>query len=198
MDYLEREASKLYFDLAKFSFHQEYISWTQYLDRLLALKSMCTDNDPIKERAKRTLLAEEWDYKLEWNEELETEKKIVQENTGEAIKEGLSQDKNGYLQFLSRKKGLTDWEFHQYDVDWFPSIPHGHFNRKKQPKLDCYLGWVYQGSKQTNRLSRKLIITLWNDNDFRVFAARSIHWYILEYPIHNWRVTNPYRLPRRR
>jgi hypothetical protein len=182
LNYLKKESSELYFELSQIYFHAEKLSWTHYLDRMNALKNMCEPSDPIYKKADRILRAEEWN-----NEEDEDE-----------IQSGLSRDRNDYFQFLSRKKGLNDWIFHQYDADFHPSIPHGHLKGKSQPKLDSYLGWVYKGSKQIKRLSRDLIIALWNDEEFRIFAHTAIKWYMGEFLSYNWRVSSPLMLPRRR
>ena len=202
MSYLDKEASNLYFEISRFQFHTDKLSWTHYLDRMVALTKMCDHFDPIFKRAKQLLLAEEWDIEDEWLSENEGFDKA---NTGggdtdnkNEIHQRLTRDSNGYLQFLSNIKGLNEWVFHPYDVDFHPSIPHGHFKDKKQPKLDAYLGWIYKGSKQENRLSRKLIIELWNDDEFRFIAYTAIKWYMGEFPNYNWRVTNPLMLPRRR
>lgn len=167
------------------------------------LLNLCNHNDAVYEKASRILLVEEYQIDDDW---LNGEGEII--NTIAHIKDkddnntkiipGLSKDKNGEFQFLSRKKGLTDWVFHQYDADFHPSIPHGHFQGKKQPKLDAYLGWIYRGSKQEGRLGRSLIIELWNDDEFRIFAYTSIQSYMREFPNFNWRVTDPLKIPRRR
>lgn len=202
--YLKREASDLYFELSRYYFHAEKLSWTHYLDRMLALKQMCEPSDPIYKKANRILRVEEWNHDDKWpleNDENDGNSFISQlDGPGEEgeIQPGLRRDKKGYFQFLSRMKGLKNWVFHQYDSDFHPSIPHGHFQGKSQPNLDSYLGWVYQGSRQINRLSRDLIIDLWNDEKFRVFANISIDWYMREFPKYNWRVSNPLMLPRRR
>ena len=166
MIYLVREASELYFDLSRFYFHAEKLSWTHYLDRMLALKNMCEPDDPFYEQAKRLLLVEEWNSEEGWsleNDERDDDSapSDVNKSREAEAQPSLRRDKKGYFQFLSRKKGLNDWVFHQYDRDFHPSIPHGHFKSKSQPKLDSYLGWVYQGSKQIKRLKRDLIVDLW-------------------------------------
>ena len=199
MIYLQEEASNLYFNLTRFSFHTEKISWSHYLDRMLALKSMCDPNDYIFTKANKILLVEEWandDWPLE-NDTIYTNSTIESEiESNEKIKPGISRDKNDHYRFLSIKKGLKDWVFHQYDADFHPSIPHGHFQGKNHPKLDAYLGWIYKGSKQIDRLSKKFIIDLWNDEEFRVFARIAIEWYMDENPNFNWRVNRPLMLPR--
>ena len=199
MEYLEKEASLLFYEITRFSFHIGEISWTHYLDRMQALKDMTETGDPIGNHAKRILLAEEWNTETGWTYESTEEENSAGNrwNNGE-IKSGISEDKNNYFQFLSQKKGLTDWLFHQYDKDFHPSIPHGHFQGQKKPKLDAYLGWIYDGSIQIERLPRKMIIDLWNDEAFRVFAHISIKWYRNEFRSFTWRVQYPLRLPKRR
>jgi hypothetical protein len=201
--YLEKESSKLYFELTRSQFLRYELSWVHYIDRMRFLLNLCNHNDAVYEKASRILLVEEYQIDDDW---LNGEGEII--NTIAHIKDkddnntkiipGLSKDKNGEFQFLSRKKGLTDWVFHQYDADFHPSIPHGHFQGKKQPKLDAYLGWIYRGSKQEGRLGRSLIIELWNDDEFRIFAYTSIQSYMREFPNFNWRVTDPLKIPRRR
>lgn len=202
MIYLEKESSDLYFELSRLYFHAEKLSWTHYLDRMIALKSMCEPDDPIYKRANRILLAEEWNNEEHWCDESgeHGDSSSSRDDVGakDEFQPGLSKDRKGYFKFLSRKKGLSDWVFHQYDADFHPSIPHGHFKGKKQPKLDSYLGWIYQGSKQIKRLSRDLIIELWNDDEFRFFAHTAIEWYMGEFPSYNWRVSDPLMMPRRR
>jgi hypothetical protein len=95
--------------------------------------------------------------------------------------------------------GLTHWVFHPFDVDYFPSVPHGHFQGRPQPKLDAYLGWVYQGSKQISRETRQSIILLWNEDKFRALASTAIQFYLNQFPHYTgWRVSKPKVLPRRR
>ena len=158
--------------------------------------------DPIYKKASRIILVEEWNSEEVWSDyecdDSTSESSRDGANVSAKIQSGLSRDRKGYFQFLSGKKGLCDWVFHQYDADFHPSIPHGHFKGKSQPKLDSYLGWIYQGSKQIKRLSRDLIIELWNDDEFRIFAYAAIDWYMRELPSYNWRVTSPLILPKRR
>lgn len=201
MVYLKREAAELYFELSRVFFYAERLSWAHYLDRMLALTSMCDISDPIYIKAKRLLLVEEWGDETVWvsNDDEFGEDSLEQdESNKEETKWGLIQDYDGYLQFTVRKKGLKDWIFHQCDADFHPSIPHGHFKGKNQPKLDAYLGWIYEGSRQRARLDRCLIVDLWNDEEFRVFATIAIDWYMTNFPNYNWRVNNPLNLPKRR
>lgn len=204
MLYLEKESSELYFELTRAQFLRYELSWVHYIDRMRFLLNLCNQNDAVHEKASRILLVEEYQIDDDW---LNCEDGITNtityrtdqsDDDNKKINSGLSKDKNDEFQFLSRKKGLTDWVFHQYDADFHPSIPHGHFQGKKQPKLDAYLGWVYRGSKQEGRLSRSLIIELWNDDEFRTFAYTSIQSYMREFPNFNWRVADPLKIPRRK
>ena len=88
---------------------------------------------------------------------------------------------------------LDRWEFHLGDDDFFPSIPHGHSRRDDRVKLDPYLGYIYNKSKQSGRLSRKLTIEIWNYDRFREFS-----YYMDRFPHYRWRVKRPLLLPRRR
>jgi hypothetical protein len=91
---------------------------------------------------------------------------------------------------------LKDWEFHQADDDFFPSIPHGHHLGRKQTKLDVYLGWIYNKDKQTGREDRDSIVSLWNNRSFRDFARIAIDYYLDHYPRYSgWRVDDPRILP---
>lgn len=97
------------------------------------------------------------------------------------------------------RTGLTAWQFHPYDPDFFPSVPHGHHLQKAKMKLDAYLGWIYQRSNQVGREPRWKIIELWNDQQFRVVAADALNYYLTNHPTYRgWRVVNPRKLPRRR
>jgi len=92
--------------------------------------------------------------------------------------------------------GLSQWDFHEYDVDYFPSVPHGH-NIADRKKLDAYLGWVYDKTHKVYRLKRKVIVYLWNNDSFRTYARSSIRWYMTAYPSYRWRVPYPLVIPRR-
>lgn len=94
---------------------------------------------------------------------------------------------------------LSQWGFHKYDQDPFPSVPHGHGRGRRFPKLDPYLGWIHASTKRkSSRLSKKDTRALWNDEKFRDLASAALVHFIQEHPTWNWRVDNPRRLPRRR
>lgn len=96
--------------------------------------------------------------------------------------------------------GPDRWDFHPFDNDWFPSIPHGHKKGSKSTvKLDPYLGLTYDGSKLCSKISKNHVVQLWNSEPFREMALRAIEFYLENHPGYKgWRVTNPRRLPRRK
>ena len=201
MRYLTRKASKDYFSLSRLSYVCHFIGWTHFLDRLVVLKELTRPKDPIHIRARRILEIEEWVQNTQWADELGDEitsksiKPIVQKaSINENTKGG---DVISF--FIAGISGLQNWHFHQYDDDYFPSIPHGHWEGRKYPKLDSYLGWVYEGSRQIKRERRSLILMLWNDEKFRIFAKTAIEYYLVHHPDYmGWRVSNPLNLPRKR
>lgn len=207
MKYITREAASLYLHCTKASFMSGLISWSQLMQRLAALRSMCSPSNPAGIYAERMLRLEEWEYNEDWPLESESPSNIRSPNDHRPSQFGSvldyfpdDDDEDRFLCFFAgTNTGLSNWEFHQYDDDFFPSIPHGHWNGNKQPKLDPYEGWVYQKSKQIRREPRKSIISLWNDRQFRIFAKVAIEYYLNEHSHYQgWRVNDPLRLPRRR
>ena len=206
MKLLTRDAARLFLNSSRNAFLFGLISWSQLLDRLVALKGMCSPTNSAGMTADRILRAEEWENGDDWQYEGESLSNRQQdEDKPSSSRSSLDyfpdEDEDGaYLCFLAgTHTGLSNWEFHQYDDDYFPSIPHGHWNNRNQPKLDPYQGWVYQGSKQQRREPKKNIIALWNDRQFREFTQVAIDYYLTHHPSYGgWRVPNPGRLPRRR
>ncbi len=103
------------------------------------------------------------------------------------------------MHFGTAAPRLGAWEFHPQDRDPKPSVPHGHWQGRKQPKLNPYTGRVYDkaGEVTRMRLSRKDMAALWNDRTFRRNVLEAIAWYSAEYPWHVFPVADPMRLPRR-
>ena len=206
MKYLTRAAARLFLNSSRNAFLLGLISWSQLMDRLVALRGMCSPSNPSGIVAERILRIEEWENGDEWEYEGESPSNRRQDdNRPSSFESSLDyfpdeDDDGAFLCFLAgTHTGLSNWEFHQYDDDYFPSVPHGHWNGRKQPKLDPYQGWVYQGSKQQRREPKKNIIALWNDRQFREFTQAAIDYYLDHHPNYNgWRVSNPRRLPRRR
>jgi len=198
MEYLEQSASLLYFKLTKHSYYLGVLSWVHVQDRMFSLIQMCEPEDPTYKAANRLLSLEGYDGEGEsWGESERNNKpgSLAEERSP---KGRIQRDDDGFYHFLSRHSKTKDWEFHQADADFFPSVPHGHYKGRKQPKLDAYLGWIYKGSTQDGRLSRDAIVELWNDEAFRMFAKTSISWFMEQNPNFNWRVTDPMLLPKMR
>ena len=76
------------------------------------------------------------------------------------------------------------WEFHKNDVDFFPSVPHGHSGKYK---LDVVNGDVYEKDKKKpiGRIKEKELDKLKKDKRFIEFASEVIKWYKKEYPERN-------------
>ena len=174
------------------------------MDRLVALREMCSRNSPSGQTAARILQLEQWSSEIKWPNEAEVQEDrddIPRKPSSVERRPGTTAEDNDeppYFLFLPASiTGLSAWEFHQYDDDYHPSIPHGHWQGHPKPKLDPYQGWVYSGSAQVRREPRYKIITLWNDARFRDFARTAIQYYMDHHPHYTgWRVSNPLRLPR--
>jgi hypothetical protein len=109
------------------------------------------------------------------------------------------------LHLITDRTGILGqkWVFHQYDDDFFPSVPHGHLQSKSGVKLDAYRGYTYdtrQGNASLTRERRDFIVGLWKDPKFRVLARRALDYFTERYPFFNWwnqrRILHPSRLPR--
>ncbi len=149
------------------------------------------------------LLENDFNVDDEWRDDDEKSKDEdsgVQAGSRESVIENRIDEFGNQVAHLwaNASTGLAQWEFHQSDPDFFPSIPHGHFMGRRQPKLDAYVGWIYRGAEQIGREPKKKIIALWNDTTFRDFARVAIEYYIEHFPNYCWRVADPRRLPRRR
>lgn len=197
MCYINEKASSLFFSATQITFELGLLSFDEYSQRLVLLEDLLEEKSPLKEGLKSLLLSvkKDSDDKLHYDQLNNNSCDIRDRIFRYAIR---YRRINNVFCFVSPLPNLRDWVFHQADDDYFPSIPHGHYLGKKQPKLDPYLGWIYDGSTQKNRLSRKDIIQLWNDKKFRDFAKKEIEWYIETYPSHHWKIPNPRRLPRTR
>jgi hypothetical protein len=201
MNYLTLEAACWYFELTAEAFNRGLVSLTPSLERLRALQLMCSHDDHLRIDVTHIIEAYEFAGDDEWHGHHENSGDqaagVSVENRESVVKFERDQFGNESCQlYPDASTGLSQWEFHQTDRDFFPSVPHGH-HKSKPLKLDAYLGWYYQQSKQIGREARWKIIALWNDTKFRSFALASIEFYRREYPLHRWRVPNPWRLPRR-
>ena len=208
-DYLSSVAAEELLELIQDSYFGGLCSWSETTSRLAALSALCGSS---KEKliAQRVLAMDDFSFEDRWNDEPKIEQDERRPGPGPdgphqtqvslSRPDWLDEDEPAILQLIpATSTGLADWEFHQVDADFFPSIPHGHWHGRNQPKLDAYTGWIYQGSQQTSREKRKKIVALWNDQKFRAFARAAIEYYLGEFPSYRgWRVKNPRRLPRRK
>lgn len=99
-------------------------------------------------------------------------------NTGSGGSQGDDKNDSPYMQFLA----LNTWMFTVGDHDCYPSVPHGHFQRKtnKWPKLNPYTGRAFIAMHSEDisaRLTRTEMRTLWSDEDFVEHCRQQVLWY---------------------
>lgn len=209
MKYLSDIASKELLWAVLANFDAGLASWTETLDRLVALLDMARPGSPSCTYTERLLRLEEWPLESNWNSDDHRPNRQANDEaaTQSHVRRMPRKDNPGggedgsvdWFYLVSSASGLQDWEFHQYDDDPYPSVPHGHMRANHRWKLDAYQGWVYERSRQDHREPRWKIIALWNDRKFRTFALDAIEYHLEIHPHHrDWRVTNPLRLPRMR
>jgi len=193
MNKLSSIAAKTFYDITRKTYLLGLLSWEQVIHRLAFLYEL-TDDLTIRE-------------KLFFIAGDDIENKTMEESDNGDIDSNPECDAKtpacpfsskdcSPLALIVKNIGRKIWNFHQYDHDFFPSIPHGK-NSDGVEKLDVYLGWVYKKSQQVQRVKRREIIFLWNDNKFRKFSLMEIDWYYTTYPLYRWRVPNPYKIPRK-
>ena len=184
-------------------------SRTETLDRVLALRQMCMPTGKAALVAERLLRSEDWPIISDWSAEPEQQQpthaashllpsRLQRQQTTEAADENFD-DAPDWFYLASSVSGLAEWEFHPYDIDPYPSVPHGHKKTDQRWKLDAYQGWVYERTRPNHRVPRSRIVALWNDTKFRAFALIAIRYHIDHVPYRRaWPVPNPLHLPRRR
>jgi hypothetical protein len=77
---------------------------------------------------------------------------------------------------------LTHWVFTVGDADCYPSVPHGHLQKKTNPwpKLNPYTGRVFSSmhtEDKSRRLTRSEMQIIWNDEKFLELCYKQIEWY---------------------
>ncbi|MEY8689733.1 MAG: hypothetical protein AB9M53_07640 [Leptothrix sp. (in: b-proteobacteria)] len=83
-----------------------------------------------------------------------------------------------WLHFLA----LNKWIFTVGDRDCYPSVPHGHLQRKNNewPKLNPYTGRVFvdvHDEDVPSRLTKSEMKALWRDDGFLEHCRRQVLWY---------------------
>jgi len=202
-NFLSREATQDYFLLTLRSYHYAIIDEQVFLERLAVLSSLGDRAGGATVFANEILEDHDWfnDCTELTDDWLAQEESGLSDSHGErSAEESSDGDPDDFVVHLIIAVEGISWDFHPFDDDWFPAVPHGHKRPgKSTDKLDPYLGWIYDKSKQSGRLKRKAIISLWNDDRFRETASRAIDYYLHEHPHYRgWRVSNPRRLPRRK
>lgn len=197
---LTAAAAQLYLTTTHVSLARGILSWDQYLLRLRFVRD-CAELETIESLAAAGILQEHAFGGEDGWLDGEPDGPPNESASGSELK---MSDRHApfeppVLQFMAgAATGLQRWRFHQTDADFFPSIPHGHWDSDDRKKLDAYRGWVYQDDKQSGREPRWKIIALWNDDKFRSFATVAIQYYLAAFPGYLWPLLNPRRLPRRR
>ncbi|MDH4394624.1 MAG: hypothetical protein QE278_02990 [Limnobacter sp.] len=112
-------------------------------------------------------------------------------------KGGPSENDENWIEFLC----LGVWVFTKSDPDSYPSVPHGHHNsqNKKWPKLNPYTGRVFKAKHQediSNRLSKKQMKMIWQDEKFKSFCREMVVWYQEQYPYFEFSIRRPLCMPR--
>lgn len=71
------------------------------------------------------------------------------------------------------------WEFHVYDEDFFPSVPHGHsIDGKRKYKLHVYSGNIYDiNNNVVGKADEKSLHRLHKDPRFRSLVVEAIKYY---------------------
>lgn len=200
--YLSPVAARRYLECTRLSYVLAIIDNGILVERIATLRHLCEIDSSMYKWCSNWLEDEDFEYEILWEDDLDDKDSEVagnQTDSGDSSAQSAEDDSILHLYIPKPKTGLSEWHFHPYDPDFFPSVPHGHWQGKSKPKLDSYLGWVYNGSKQIRREKRKFIIALWNDQSFRDFALSAIIFYDNTFPHYKgWRVKNQFKLPRKR
>lgn len=196
---LNSAARDIYLTTSSVSLTVGALSWSEYLLRLKFVRENAEAGSLQASSIRQILHSDDADNEEKWP--LIGSEHIDTNGNPSALKDSLLKDDNtGLLHFQAAgSTGLSQWIFHQGDVDFFPSIPHGHTTSGRPRELDTYRGWIYPADKdkQVGREPRGKIIALWNDEKFRAFASASLAHYASTFPNYIWRVSNPMRLPHR-
>jgi hypothetical protein len=203
MTYLNHSAANLYLGVCRESLFLGLIGYDIFLARMCALREMCRPEDYHWKYADHLLRVEQWGEERRWDAEImhgsESLRGDGDQNETRVI--WLDHDRDDdepiILQLIpAHATGLSAWEFHKGDADPFPSIPHAHQRSNDKRKLDAFLGFIYLRGTPDGREQRESIARLWNDKKFRIFAEEAIRHFFQQNPHWQWRVRNPFRLPR--
>lgn len=95
---------------------------------------------------------------------------------------------------------INAWYFTGSDPDFYPSVPHGHYQNAMRPwpKLNPYTGRVFVGMHRENssmRLKQPEMRDMWRNKSFREFCLRHVIWYETNFQHFRFRVPRPHRFP---
>jgi hypothetical protein len=202
MEYLDADAAETFYMLSVISFECGAIDQNAFGERMACLVSMLAPDCPGIGDLREYLPdapSEETEATSDVDGEIHIEhaarsRDVFATRAGERYCE----EPRLYC-YVRSVAGMKKWEFHLFDRDPTPSIPHGH-HKEDHLKCDPYNGRVYYNRKKkevsSERLTKKTRVALWQDTDFREFALKAIIWYEGEYPYFPFRVLHPHRLPR--
>ena len=178
--------------LAKFHYEFGFIGHDECLERVHVALWL---SDEINSDPRIESLQEEIQNEREESES-ENESVISTDPTDTGTS---GENDDSWVEFLF----LGVWVFTKSDRDSYPSVPHGHYEDKKNkwPKLNPYTGRVFSSKCKEDvrrRLSRKELKIIWNDKKFRSFCREMIISYQETFPYYDFPVRIPSRLPRRR
>lgn len=203
MTYLNQSAANLYLGLCRESLFLGLIGHDIFLARMCALREMCRPEGHHWKYADQLLRVEQWGEARIWEAETEHESEISSRSSDNSETRVIWSDHDDddgepiILQLIpAYATGLSAWEFHKGDADPHPSIPHAHQRSNDKRKLDAFLGFIYLKGAPDGREQRELIVKLWNDKKFRIFAEEAIRHFFQQNPHWHWRVRYPFRLPR--
>lgn len=208
MQHFDVAASSTFLLLTELSYNYYLISDEEYLERLFILKELSdpTHADTIQNidlyiNELNDFFAIESDERPLYSDDVLFEENFNTSSNDKNIHETFQgNDFDPKIHFITSSSGIiSKWEFHKFDRDFFPTIPHGHAIINNKIKLDAYRGYIYKNNKPHTREARQFIIDLWNDKKFRDMARETISYYLKTYPQYQgWTIKNPLILPRRR
>ena len=157
--------------LSDLSFSIGLIGYAEYFERFeIADWLEDTSNTIVDPRSHKIETLEE----LTINENTEVDEKYHISKAGKIDDECLP-----WLELLL----INKWMFTIGDADCYPSVPHGHLQKKTRewPKLNPYTGRVFSSvhkEDDSKRLSKLEMKTIWNDSKFVDHCREQILWYI--------------------
>ena len=182
--------------LAEVSCAYGLIGFSELLERIQVAQWLYGDpsvSDPRIERAEGEVEKAPTEEEPEQDAVPNAEQTMSSSNTG-----GTANDDPPVLPLVVLGQ---NWYFTGSDPDFYPSVPHGHFQcaTRKWPKLNPYTGRVFSAKRQEDtgmRLKRTEMRQIWQDHKFRDFCRSNVTWYLTEHPHYNFSVAHPLRFPR--